>query len=396
MISRAEKAARLELAMLPGVGFCEWRRLMEVHGGAQQALDAGRTRWEAVSPQGRGERPGRSETWKRLHRPRIIGGRRGGEELLSLAEELGCTVLTWGEEGYPALLCQTREPPPVLFVRGSLAGEDWRAIAVVGTRRASGYGRFHAERLAGELVAEGFTVVSGLARGIDEAAHRGALRAGGRTLAVLGCGPDRVYPAENSPLAEEIARQGAVLTEFPPGVPPLPENFLWRNRLIAGLALATVVVEAGERSGAINTALHASDAGREVFAVPGEVGRLGSAGCHALLRAGATLLEQGRQVTEELSPILPPGLWYGPAWRRGPIGGADWWRRGQEGAKRGEGVSSPNEALWRALQESPGRVEDLAARVGLPVGAVAAQLVLWELEGKVREYPDGRVARATG
>ncbi|MDI6870339.1 MAG: DNA-processing protein DprA [Bacillota bacterium] len=390
MVSRKEKAARVELAALPGVGPKVYRCLVEAFGGAREALAAGPDRWRALrifaaaaSEGGRAEPKGR--------RRGAPAGRRTGEELLGVAEELGWTVLTWGEEGYPPLLLHTPEPPPVLYLRGSMVRDDWRAIAVVGTRRASAYGRYQAERLAGELAAEGLTVVSGLARGIDETAHRGALEAGGRTLAVLGCGPDRVYPPENAPLAEEIAESGAVLTEFPPGTPPLPGNFLWRNRVIAGLALGTVVVEAGERSGALNTAFHANDAGREVFAVPGEVGRPGSAGCHLLLRLGATLLEHGGQVKESLAHLLVPGLSFGPVWRRGPIAAADWrsTEAGEEGGEEGGALAGK---LRHALREAPARVEELASRAGFPVSAVAAQLVLWELEGKVRGYADGRVA----
>jgi DNA processing protein len=362
--------------------------LVETYGGAKPALEKGRACWEALRRLPAGECPAREG--RKLRLPRGVGGPRSGEELLAAAERAGYAVLTYGEEEYPALLGQAVAPPPVLYVRGTLVRDDWRALAVVGTRRASGYGRFHADRLAAELAAEGFTVVSGLARGIDEAAHRGALRAGGRTLAVLGCGPDRLYPPENAALAAEITEHGALLTEFPPGTPPLPENFLWRNRVIAGLALGTVVVEAGERSGAINTAFHANDAGRQVFAVPGEPGRPGTAGCHLLLRLGARLLERGSQARDDLAPWLEPGLWFGPVWQRGPIAGADRWAESRLG-RTGSGEGGQ---LWEALLASPGGVEELAARARWPVGRVAAQLVLWELEGRIRRYPDGRAAAA--
>lgn len=353
VVAQEEKAARLALAALPGVGPFAYAKLIARYGSAWAALDE---RCGAL---------GRQTSWYR------------GLRWLKTAKALGCTVLTLGEAGYPPLLRYSPLPPLVLYLKGEVQEGDWRSVAVVGTRRATSYGRWQAERLARELVAEGFTVVSGLARGIDEAAHRGALRAGGRTLAVLGCGMDRVYPRENAALAEEICHQGAVLSEFPPGTEPRPENFPHRNRIIAGMTLGTVVVEAGERSGALNTATHAAEAGREVFAVPGEVGKPGSVGPHALLREGAILLERGRQVVEQW-PYLDPHWWERRGGERGP----------------GCGAGGTAAALWRALAEGPARAEELAAHTGFPVSAVAAQLVTWELEGQVQAYPDGRVGPA--
>lgn len=387
--SREEQAARLVLAGLPGVGPVAYSRLLDRYGGAGVALAAGPENWRTLSlPQ----------TIARLEREEELAGWGqfqaewdAAQAVLHRAERLGCTVVTWGEADYPPLLGRCPDPPRVLFVRGQLLAEDWRSIAVVGTRVASAYGRWQAERLAGELVAEGFTVVSGLARGVDAAAHWGALRSGGRTVAVLGCGPERIYPPENAALGAEIMQHGAIVTEFPPGTMPNPDNFPRRNRIIAGLSLGTVVVEAGLRSGALNTARHAREANREVFAVPGEAGRPRSAGCHALIRGGATLFEHGRQVVEELPYLADRSLQLGQFKRLGPIGGGDWRGegRGQEGTS--EQPTTDLGRLWNALKEGAGRTESLAAQSGLPVGAVAAQLVLWELEGKVRAYPDGRV-----
>ncbi len=377
----------MALASVPGVGPGAYARLLRLFGGAGAALEAGVFSWSGLAAE---ESAGLARVGLERATRAAKRALKHGEELLRAGEELGCTVLTWGERGYPVLLGLSPSPPLVLYVRGALREEDWRAIAVVGTRRASAYGRWQAAKLAGELVADRFMVASGLARGVDEAAHRGALEAGGRTVAVLGCGPDRVYPRENAALAAEIASHGAVVTEFPPGTIPKPENFPRRNRIIAGLTLGTVVVEAGERSGALNTAFQASDAGREVFSVPGEVGRPGSAGTHALLRMGATLLDCGSQVKEELPYLEWPGFRFGPGWRRGPLQGNDWWGR----AGGSEQADGPRNRLWLALREGPGRAEELSARTGLPVSLVAAQLVAWELEGKVRGYQDGRVAPA--
>jgi DNA processing protein len=352
--------------------------LLARFGSARAAVGAGWEGWREKEPElaGRLEAPARG-------RPGTERCLAVGEQLLSAAARLGAYLVTLGEEGYPALLPHTSAPPPVLWVRGELRYEDWRSVAIVGTRRASAYGRCQGERLAGEAAREGLTVVSGLARGVDAAAHRGALAAGGRTVAVFGCGLDRVYPPEHAGLAAEIAQQGALVSEFPPGVAPNPEHFPRRNRIIAGLCLGTVVVEAGERSGAMNTAVQALEAGRDVFAVPGDVGRPGSTGPHHLLREGAKLAECGADLVEEFKYLEPERVRPATQLRLCPLPG--------DAAEKRQA-----EALWRALQAGPGRAEDLAVRAGLPVGAATAWLVAWELEGKVRAFPDGRVGAPRG
>lgn len=382
-VSREERAARLALTSLPAVGAWAFVRLMVAFGSATAALAAGPDVWAAclAESSGRWEEMGRRLS-SRPKAPRL------GEDLLQAAEGLGFSVLTLGEPEYPDLLYRTPSPPPVLYVKGALLPSDWRSVAVVGTRRATTYGRWAAGRLAEELVAEGFTVVSGLARGIDEAAHRAALKTGGRTVAVLGCGPDLVYPPENTRLAEQITSAGAVITEFPPGTAAVPTNFPRRNRIIAGLSLGVVVVEAGERSGALNTVGHALEAGREVFAVPGDLGRPSSAGTNALLRSGATFLVRGSQVVENLPYLRGNGLRFGPPWRLGPVSGLDRWE-----AEVRAGLADPAHAVWRSLGEGPALPEELATRTGMPVAKVLAQLVLWELDGKISAHPDGRVTR---
>lgn len=363
--SRAEKAARLALAALPPVGVVSYTKLVREFGGAAAALAAGPEAWRRVGLGAAAE---------------VFPRQSEGEALLRRAEEEGWSVVTLGEEDYPPLLLYTAYPPPVLYLRGRLKDGDWWSIAVVGTRRATDYGRWAAERLAGELVAEGFAVVSGLARGVDAAAHIGALKAGGRTIAVLGCGLDRVYPPEHAGLAAEIEKHGAVLSEFVPGTPPRPENFPRRNRILAGMTVGTMVVEAGERSGALNTAFQANDAGREVFAVPGEVGRQGSAGPHLLLALGAELATHGHRIGEAMRRPYPPGFHPARPWGDALSG------------LRERPRQDPGDGLWRVLREGPRRPWELASRLGLPVSQVTARLVLWQLEGKVREYPDGRVA----
>lgn len=364
-LDRREKIARLQLAFAPRIGPLTYTRLLKTFGTAQAALAASPEKWREARCL-----PAAAGTARRVD----------GEAAWRTAEERGWSVLVLGEEGYPPLLTRTASPPLALYVKGRILEEDWWSVAVVGTRRATAYGRWQAERLTRELVAEGLTVVSGLARGIDETAHWGALNAGGRTLAVLGCGLDRVYPRENDRLAARIAENGAVISEFPPGTLPVPENFPRRNRIIAGMTLGTVVVEAGERSGALNTAWQANDAGREVFAVPGEVGRPGSPGPHLLLSLGAGLVERGDQIAE----ILRRPYANTPCGRRERVAPG-----GTAGLGRGA-----DEALWRVLWEGPGRAEELSVRTGLPVNLVTARLVQWELEGRLQAYPDGRVAPA--
>src|SRR5437773_239288 len=208
-------------------------------------------------------------------------------------------VLTVVDADYPALLAATSSPPP-LWVSGTLLDSDGLAIAIVGARRATPYGVEIAERLAADLAARGATIVSGLARGIDTAAHRGALAAGGRTIAVLGCGLDVVYPPENVALARTIEAHGAVVSQFAAGVPALPGHFPARNRTLAGLALGVVVVEAAEKSGALITAGFAGDLGRETFAVPGRITSPSSAGANRLIQDGAKLVTCWQDIVSEL------------------------------------------------------------------------------------------------
>jgi DNA processing protein len=206
---------------------------------------------------------------------------------LAIAREHGLTILLPEWPGYPRSLREIPDPPGVLFIRGAIEPADGLAVAIVGTRRATHYGKQQAERLAAGLARAGLTVVSGMARGIDGAAHRGAMNAGGRTIAVLASGVLNPFPPEHVKLADEIAAQGAVVSEAAPTMPPLSGMFPQRNRIISGLTMGTIVIEAADRSGALITARHAMEQGREVFAVPGPVDSPGSAGPHRLLKDGA-------------------------------------------------------------------------------------------------------------
>lgn len=279
------------------------------------------------------------------------------------------------DAGYPALLAAVPSPP-ALWVRGRLEPGDALAIAVVGTRRATPYGLEAAERLAFELAARGVTVISGLARGIDTAAHRGALAAGGRTIAVLGCGPDVVYPPENRALLGDVERAGAVVSQFPPGTPPLPGYFPARNRIIAGLALGVVVVEAGERSGALITAGLAGDLGREVFAVPGRITSETSRGSNGLLRDGATLVRDWIDIVQELPN----------PWRRAV-------RAPQVEVGEAERPSADSEearVLALLTPDEPQHIETLITRSASNAGHLAATLLALELGGRARQLEGQR------
>jgi DNA processing protein len=275
-----------------------------------------------------------------------------------------------GDPEYPALLRPIDMPPPFLLIRGELLQEDGLAVAIVGSRRATPYGIRMSERLGGDLAVRGVTVVSGLARGVDTAAHRGALGAGGRTLAVLGSGVDVVYPPENGRLAAEVARSGAVISQFPMGTAPLPQHFPARNRIIAGLTLGTVVVEAAERSGALITARCAGELGREVYAVPGNVSAPGSQGANALIQDGAKLVQGWEDVVAE----------WPREWQKAlkPSGATT------RGIEDGPAVGPDARAILALLGDEPVAADAVAERSGLPSSQVSAGLTALELLGLAR------------
>ena len=280
-----------------------------------------------------------------------------------------------GDARYPVLLAAI-PAPPALFARGALSDDDALALAIVGSRRPTPYGLAVAERLASDLAARGVTIVSGLARGIDTAAHRGALAAGGRTLAVLGCGLDVVYPPENRALARAIETQGALVSQFAPGVPALAGHFPARNRTLAGLALGVVVVEAADRSGALITAGFAGDLGREVFAVPGRITSPTSAGANRLIQDGAKLVTCWQDIVSEL-----PEPWRRAV--RGPLAPTGEQRQLENGSDEGR--------MFRLLApDEPQHIEQLIARAGLDPARAAALLVTLELGGWARQLAGQR------
>jgi len=297
---------------------------------------------------------------------RLIRIRRSGslDQLLDQVRERELTVLTWENPAYPDRLRDIPQSPPVLYLSGSLREEDSTAVAVVGTRRMTSYGRQAAGEIAHYLARSGVTVVSGLARGVDGAAHRTALEAGGRTLAVLGSGMDRIYPPEHRGLAKEISGSGAVISDYPLGTPPDGSNFPPRNRIISGLSLAVVVIEAGRKSGALITARYAAEQGRDVFAVPGKIYAPESKGANYLLRQGAHPLTAPEQITEFLDLIGAE-----------PAGGSP-----------NQLPATPTEAvLYDILGADPVHVDELCAQSGLSAAEVTAALTVMELKGLVRK-----------
>ncbi|MDR2947016.1 MAG: DNA-processing protein DprA [Candidatus Adiutrix sp.] len=353
-------------------------------------------------------------------------------ERLDYAQQHGLDIIILGDGNYPLRLAELDEPPPVLWVRGTLEAADQFAVALVGSREASAHGLEFSRRLARSGAMKGLTIVSGLARGVDTQAHRGALEAGGRTLAVLGCGLDHIYPKENARLYDEIAAQGALISEFTPETTPFPANFPRRNRVIAGLSLAVVVTEARERSGALITARLALEMNREVMALPGPAG-LGSArGANLLIKNGAALVESMDEVLAEIKPRLLEGL---SAPLRAPIEFEDdiiaepppsYRKSTKNSAKTKAGLppkqnsatvaglsaqaksatlagsppqpepelafaaDTPEGRIWAALKQSPRDTDSLVRATGLGAAETAVALLNLELTGRVLRLASGQ------
>jgi DNA processing protein len=348
--------------LVRGIGPVRLRRLIHAFGDVQSAWRASEADLRALEMNRRA-----LSNFLKVRRATDL------DQLVTDLERAGVWALSWESPDYPALLAQIPDPPPVLYIRGELTHEDAWAVAMVGTRKATPYGREVARRLAGELARNGVTVVSGLARGIDGIAHRTALEAGGRTIAVLGSGLDVIYPGEHRGLAREIAQHGAVVSDYPLGTQPEGINFPPRNRIISGLSLGTIVIEAGFRSGALITADFALDHGREVFAVPGSILSPGSAGCNRLLRDGAHVLTEARDVLEVLHLDQVP----------------------EKQAARMTLPENPVEAaLFESLSAEPCHMDALVRSSGIPVEVVSSTLVMMELKGMVRQVGSLQYVRA--
>jgi len=365
------RSAELLLALTPSLGPRLRKALLAHFGSAEAVVTAAASDLRAV----RGIGP-------KLTRNLVTARQEIDlEAALADCERNDVQLVVESETGYPELLASLPDPPGLLFVRGRLEPVDGMAIAIVGTRHASQYGLAQAQRLASGLARAGFTIVSGLARGIDAAAHRGALQAGGRTLAVLGSGVLNIYPPEHAELAEQVRARGALVSENPPRSPPLSGAFPQRNRIISGLSLGVIVVEASERSGALITARHATEQGREVFAVPGRVDSRTSRGCHKLIRDGARLVETVDDVLEELGPLVVPT----------PVRGHEESPPIRHPAELQ--LNEPEQKVLAAIGDDPLTIDDVTAACGLPVQNVLATLSALEMRRLVRRLGGNRVMR---
>jgi DNA processing protein len=349
-------------SLINGVGAAIMRRIQEYFGDMAWAWHASAEELAAAGLEAR--------------LVQEIQARRGQiplDQEMERLEELGIGVLTWDHPAYPPRLKEIAYPPFVLYVRGDLLPQDEWAVAVVGTRRATAYGREAALHLAGDLARSGITIVSGLAKGIDSISHRAALEAGGRTIAVLGNGLDMVYPRENERLAGEILGQGALLSEYPLGTKPVPTNFPWRNRIISGLSLGVLVVEAGLGSGANLTVKYALEQDREVFAVPGSIFWPRSQGTNKWIREGAKLVMAVEDILEELNLQMIPQ---------------------QQEARELLPGDEVEAALLAHLSADPVHIDALGASAGLPISLVSSTLTMMELKGMVRQVGAMNYVRA--
>lgn len=339
--------------LVRGIGPVRLRALLDIFGDVRSA-------WEASEKSLRATRLDRRALKNLLATRKQVDL----DAVLRQVERIGGQVLTWETPGYPLLLRQIPDPPPVIFVRGEIIPADEWAVAVIGTRKATVYGREVTHRLSTELARNGVTVVSGLARGIDGLAHKAALEAGGRTIAVLGSGLDHIYPSEHRKLAQQIVERGALVSDYPLGTRPEASNFPPRNRIISGLSLGVIVVEAGIKSGALITVDFAADQGREVFAVPGSILSPGSVGCNRLLRDGAGVVTGAQDVLEALHldqlseqlmarEILPE--------------------------------NATEAAIFDELSAEPRHLDKISRDADLPVEVVSSTLVMMELKGMVRQ-----------
>jgi DNA processing protein len=330
------------------------------------------------------------------HRERAMG-------IMESTRHLGIDIIYPGHPEFPGLLDPIPDSPIVLYRRGTWTSQ--RCIAVVGSRRATGYGIDMALRLSADLADAGFAIVSGLARGIDTAAHTGALQAGGRTIAVMGSGVETIYPPENRKLAERILDKGAFLSEYPPGTPPVPFHFPVRNRIVSGLSEAVLVVEAGERSGSLITVQCALEQGRDVFAIPGNATSMTSRGCNRLIREGAGLVQESLDILEaltvnrfsELYGMTSNGAaWQGAAgsgrktgrtvWHAGLSGYA-----GHAGARPDEPLEIPEQIVFGRLAVEPLSPDQICAQSGLSAPEVQQVLLMLELKHYTVQDADGRI-----
>jgi DNA processing protein len=341
------------LNMVKGIGSVRFKALLDEFGNPEAAWNASPEAWVKA-----GLSQKIAESFQRVHKGVSL------DQIWERIQSLGAEVLTWDDESYPRHLKEIDQPPPVLYVRASFIPEDEWAVAIVGTRRVTAYGRQVTEEVATSLAHNGVTIVSGLARGVDSIAHQAAINAGGRTLAVLGSGVDIIYPPENRHLATQIMEQGALVSDYPLGTQPDGINFPPRNRIISGLSLAVVIIEAGITSGALITATFAAEQGRDVFAVPGNINAPQSQGTNRLIRDGAQPLLNPQDVLETLNLTMIT----------------------EHRAVRVALPNDPIEArLYQLLSGEPKHVDEIRSQASMPIETVSATLAMMELKGMVRQ-----------
>jgi DNA processing protein len=371
-LSDARIAAWLRLERASGIGPRTGLKLLQAFGGIEAIADAGIDRLAAHLGQAQA---------RALCAPPSEETQRLVEATLRWRERPGHRVLALGEPGYPELLANIPDPPLLLYIKGRAEFLAAPMLAVVGSRNASLQGRTNAQAFAEALSEAGLCIVSGLALGIDAAAHEGALRGSGSTVAVIGTGPDLVYPARNRALCERIAVEGCIVSEYPVGTPPLPGNFPKRNRIISGLAAGVLVVEAAAQSGSLITARQAAEQGREVFAIPGSIHASLAKGCHILIREGAKLVDTAADVLEAMawSPLVRSVAGTAPV--RAP------------GCVPIDAIPDGSAALLAALGHDPVEPDILLASLGMSPALLSSQLLALELAGLLERQPGGRVQR---
>ena len=367
MISDPGLASWLQLTLTPGLGSATLRKLLSQFGLPEKVIAAGRADLARFAS---------AQALRELDSDAVANA---VGHALAWLEQPGNSIVTLADAAYPRLLLEITDPPAVLYCRGRTDLLNRPALAVVGSRNATAQGNSNAEQFARSFSTAGLTIVSGLAQGIDAAAHRGGLAGDGSTIAVLGTGADMIYPRINAALGMEIAASGLLLSEFALGTKALAHNFPRRNRLISGLAQGCLVVEAALASGSLITARAAADQGREVFAVPGSIHSPLSKGCHALIKSGAKLAESAEDVLSELSAFGRSGL----AANRAAVSVA------APSAARGD----TDEPLLACMGFDPADVDSLCTRTGLPAERVSAELLRLELAGRVTVLPGGRYQR---
>ena len=353
----------LALNSIPGFGPVLIKALLDQFGDPKRVFEASRRELARVD--------GVGEQLAEVIKETDVRGKVHRE--LKLIGKVKASIVTIRDQSYPNNLRQIYDSPPLLYVRGSLQPRDDLAISMVGSRLASNYGRMITEKIAGDLASQGVTMVSGMARGIDSAAHRGALSVGGRTIAVLGCGVDIVYPPENRHLFEEIVAHGAVISEFPMSTPPEGMNFPRRNRIISGLSLGVVIVQASARSGSLITARLALEQNRDVFAVPGNIGMVGSQGTNRLIKQGAKLIESAEDILEEVLPRFR--------------------HQGLEFEDRDLSLEEEEERVFCLLEDEPIHIDSIIAQTGMNASCVSTILLQLELKGLVQQLSGKRFVK---